>query len=266
LTSGLLDQEHCWLYYPEGALRLRLIGQLILTKLIEKCINNNYRVISANTDGAEIIIPKKEWDHYKEMVKEVEQQFNLEFEHEKYSFIYYKNVNGYICKTESGKIKRKGLFKIPKNEAGQDEIPLGDSINEPVIAIALNNYFVNNIPIEETICNPEKYNLHIYDYTCSNKISKEYEVWYNNEQIQNLNRYYFSKPAPFLLKRKKENAAKRKLNANFEHVNAGNPVIIFNNYEHKEWQDYKINFNHYLAKCRQIINELNSKRRQLTLF
>lgn len=49
--SGLLDMEHSWLYYPEGALRLRLIGQLFLTKLIEVCILNNWKVISANTDG-----------------------------------------------------------------------------------------------------------------------------------------------------------------------------------------------------------------------
>jgi hypothetical protein len=48
-TSGLLDNQHSWLYYPEGAMRLRLIGQLILTKCIEICIINNWQVVSANT-------------------------------------------------------------------------------------------------------------------------------------------------------------------------------------------------------------------------
>lgn len=48
-TSGLIDNQHSWLYYPEGAMRLRLIGQLILTKCIETCIINNWQVVSANT-------------------------------------------------------------------------------------------------------------------------------------------------------------------------------------------------------------------------
>ena len=48
-TSGLLDNEHSWLYYPEGAMKLRLIGQLILTKCIEVCLINNWQVVSANT-------------------------------------------------------------------------------------------------------------------------------------------------------------------------------------------------------------------------
>lgn len=48
-TSGLIDNQHSWLYFPEGAMRLRLIGQLFLTKCIEVCIMNNWQVISANT-------------------------------------------------------------------------------------------------------------------------------------------------------------------------------------------------------------------------
>lgn len=45
-TSGLLDQEYSWLYNPTGALKLRLIGQLTLNKLIELCTLNNFRVVS----------------------------------------------------------------------------------------------------------------------------------------------------------------------------------------------------------------------------
>ena len=48
-TSGLLDNQHSWLYFPEGAMRLRLIGQLFLTKTIEVCIINKWQVVSANT-------------------------------------------------------------------------------------------------------------------------------------------------------------------------------------------------------------------------
>lgn len=47
--SGMLDNKYSWLYFPEGALRMRLIGQLILTKFIEKCALSGWKVVSANT-------------------------------------------------------------------------------------------------------------------------------------------------------------------------------------------------------------------------
>lgn len=132
--------------------------------------------------------------------------------------------------------------------------------------LPLNNYFVKGIAIEETIMNPDKYGLTIMDFCCSNKIAKSYSVFYNNEKVQNLNRYYFSKPAPFLLKMKNADAKKRKKNATFEHVNVGDPVILFNEYKELPWEDYKINYSHYIAAARKIINELESDQTQLKLF
>jgi len=265
-VSGLLDQQHSWLYFPEGALRLRLIGQLILTKAVELCILNNWQVISVNTDGIEAIVPVNEQKKYKEVFKEIEEQFNLNFEHEEYKFIYYKNVNNYIALTEKNKAKRKGLFKLLKDEEGKDEIPLGDSTNETVIAEALNNFFVKGIPIEETITNPNKFNFNIFHYTCAKKISKDYGVYYENEQIQNLNRYYFSRPAAYLLKKKKSSAKKYKATATFEHVNASNPVLLYNNHKEKCWEEYKIDYSHYIADTRKIIQEMQAPKMQLSLF
>jgi len=265
-VSGLLDQGHSWLYYPEGALRLRLIGQLVLTKAVELCILNNWQVVSVNTDGIEAIVPTKEVHKYQESFKEIEKQFNLEFEHEKYKFIYYKNVNNYIALTEKDKAKRKGLFKLLKDEEGKDEIPLGDSVNENVIAQALNNFFTKGIPIEETISNPDRFDLGIYHYTCSKKISKDYSVYYDNQIVQNLNRYYFSRPAAYLLKKKKSTAKKYKTNATFEHINVGNPVLLFNNYEEKSWAEYDIDYSHYIASTRKIIQEMQAPQMQLSLF
>lgn len=48
-TSGLIDNEHSWLYYPEGAMKLRLMGQLVLTVVIDRLVVKGYKVISANT-------------------------------------------------------------------------------------------------------------------------------------------------------------------------------------------------------------------------
>jgi len=251
-VSGLLDQNVSWLYYPEGALRLRLIGQLILTKVVEICIINNWQVISVNTDGIEVIIPTQEVSRYYEEVIQVEKDFNLQLEHEVYNKIVYTNVNNYICQTESGKLKKKGFYKT------KEEIPLGDSTNELIIAKALEQYFIYNIPIINTIISDKN---HIYDYCCSKKISKDYEVFYNNQKVQNLNRYYFSRPAPLLFKKKKD-----KVNGILENVNAGSPILLFNEFQEKDLKEYKIDYLHYLSKTREIINLIEQKQDQLSLF
>lgn len=257
-TSGLLDNEHSWLYYPEGAMKLRLIGQLVLTRFIEVCIINKWRVVSANTDGIEVIVPKHQLMQYKEIMDMAARRFQLELEHEYYNKIVYKNVNNYIAITRDGAVKRKGFFKLPFNEYGNREIPLGDSCNELVISKALNAYYTKGISPKEFISNPEMYDLHIYDYCKSNKISKDYVVYHNGEVQQQLNRYYFSKNAPCLFKQKHGVGT-------MQSVNVGEGVKLFNSYEDCKWEDRNINYSYYISSTQKIIDEIN-RLNQLSLF
>lgn len=257
-TSGLIDNQHSWLYFPEGAMRLRLIGQLILTKCIEQCIINNWRVVSANTDGIEVIVPKHMVQQYQNVLNMVCNKFNLILEHELYNKIIYKNVNNYIAETNKGVIKRKGFFKLPYNEYQQREIPLGDSCNELVISKTLFNYYINNIEPKEFISNPNKYNLHIYDYCKSNKISKNFDVYWNGKIQQQLNRYYFSKKGAYLFKQKDGIGA-------MQHVNVGQAVTLYNNHQQQSWEEYNINYNYYISATQKIIDEINHNN-QLKLF
>lgn len=249
-TSGLLDNQHSWLYFPEGAMRLRLIGQLFLTKAIEICIINNWQVVSANTDGIEVLVPKNEIDNYELQLNQVANDFNLDFEHEDYNKIIYKNVNNYICETSGNKLKQKGLFVTKPL--------LSNSVDELVIAKALEAYYINNIKPQEFISNPDKYDLHIYNYCKSNKIGKDFTVYHDGKIQQQLNRYYFSKNAPYLFKQKHGVGT-------MQHVNVGEGVQIFNNYEKKSWEEYNVNYQYYISKTQKIIDEINLLN-QLKLF
>lgn len=249
-TSGLLDNKHSWLYYPEGALRLRLLGQIILTKCIEECLINGWKVVSANTDGIEVVVPKEDLDKYEEKLNNVAKDFNLDLEHEDYDKIIYKNVNNYIAVTGSGKIKKKGLFVYNP--------VLGNSTDEQIIAKCLELYYTKGIKPEEIINNPDKYDIHIYDFCKSNKISKDFTVYHNGIKQQNLNRYYFNKNAPYLFKKKKNSNT-------MQHVNVGLGVELFNEYKQKEYKHYNINTQYYISSVYKIIEELNNNN-QLTLF
>lgn len=207
--TGLLDNEHSWMYSPAQIMALRLTGQLLLTRLLEESDLNGFLVFSQNTDGQEVIVPKNREVEYLNIVSIVEKEFDILFEHDKYEFINYGSVNDYIAKTISNKIKVKGEFKFEREIDGSNEFL--------VIPIALKEYFVNNIPIETTIKNHKN----IFDFCSAKKIDKKYTVFHNNQKVQQLNRFYCSKKGAYLYKQKEDKST-------MEHVFGESGVQIIN--------------------------------------
>lgn len=314
--TGIVDQDVSWLYSPEHMTALRVFGQLIQLRVLEELSEVGIQVISNNTDGTTAIVPIEMMDVYHKINIGISKEFNIGWEYCGIDKIVYSNVNNYIAfiskeymvdddgnevgVKEKPKIKKKGwVYKY-----GAD-IPLGDSVNEQVIPKALELFWKDGIPVSESISNPDKYGFHIYDYCRSNRISKDFEVFYNGEKVQNLNRYYFQKTGAYLLKRRKDKAlytekdrpmlerqfldaqaangaayapdfkpyTKEQLkklvdakiaSGNFEHVNKGEGVCLFNDYVEKSFDEYDIDYTHYIGKAyTQLTQILN---RQLTLF
>jgi hypothetical protein len=242
-TTGLLDNEHSWLYSPSQIMGLRLTGQLILSRLLEECDLNKLLVISQNTDGQEVIVPKDREFDYLNIIKLIEKEFNLEFEHDKYKFIKYQTVNDYIALTEKGKIKVKGEYIYEKVLDGSNEFL--------IVPIALKNYFVDGTPIRETILNHKN----IFDFCAAKKVSKDYSLTHNGKKVQQLNRFYCSKKGAYLYKQKR---GKNTL----EHVFKESGVQILNNPIVEFPED--IDYNFYINKTQEKINLFQKK--QLTLF
>jgi hypothetical protein len=254
---GMLNNVYTPMYDPKMLLSITLNGQMFLLMLCEKFIEAGIKIDMVNTDGISAIIPKELENKYNEICKEWESLSLMELEYESFEKVIRKNINNYLAITTSGKVKRKGLFKLDFNEKGEREIPLGDSCNALIIPKALNNYFVKGIPIEETINNPEKYNCTIFDYLYSQKISKDYEVYWNNKLQQNLNRYYIGdRTSPYLYKKKKTKTT-------MENVLKGFGVELYNNHLEKPFKDYKVNTQYYIAKTREILYELEPQQQNL---
>lgn len=258
-VSGLIDMEHSWLYNPEGIMKVRCGGQLILLTLMEKCILNEFDVISLNTDGLEVIIPNDKLDVYLRLVQEVEQQFNVQFEREKYSKIVYSSVNDYIAILENGNLKKKGMFVTSPE--------LGGSVDFLIIPKLLEQYFIHGIKPEVAIRNSE---YKIYDFCASQKVDKSYTVEWNGKKQQRLNRYYASTKGAYLYKcRWVERLDKKtKLTSNVytkSHMLGDAGVMIYNQHIDKDIKDYNIDYNFYLQKVNKIISEIE-RHNQLTLF
>jgi len=105
--SGHLDSEHSVWFNPEGIMKVRCGGQLVLLTLIEQIWQKNIELVQANTDGLTVRIHKKDLDWFYEIVKKAEEKFNVKFEYAEYSKMVFKDVNSYLAIETNGKVKEK---------------------------------------------------------------------------------------------------------------------------------------------------------------
>lgn len=247
-VSGLIDMEYSYLYNPEGAMKMRLNGQLIMLKAIERFIQEGFNVIEVNTDGVTSIIKRTNLERYKVIADEIANKFNLVFEHEQYKSIYYRNVNSYIAIYDNGRTKKKGEYVTEPN--------LEDSWDELVIPKVLEMYYTKGLDPRVILSDPYAYGLHIYDFCYSMKIGKAYQVWWMNKKQQQLNRFYVSKKGAYLYKKKD---VKNKM----ENVLKGCPVMLYNKHEEKEFKDYNVDMVYYIKKIEKMIYRFDNNQSKL---
>lgn len=250
-VSGHLDSEHSWLYNPEGIMKVRCGGQLILLTIIEKCWMNDITVIQANTDGITVKIRESKLDWFYEQVANSEKQYNVKFEYAEYSKMIFTSVNSYLAIPVVGKPKQKGSDFITNPE-------LGSSVNFLVIPKMLELYFLKGINPETILASPEEYGLHIYDFCGSFKVNRDYTVIHNRIKQQRLNRFYVAKNAPFLYKQKDSKSKP-------DNMLKGWGVEIYNQHIEQPLKNYNLDMRYYLREARGIINTIENCQ-QITLF
>lgn len=130
-----------------------------------------------------------------------------------------------------------------------------------IVPISLKKYFVDGIPIKETIYNHNN----IFDFCLrlkTNSKSIPYFRHINNEgkivddKLNRTTRYYISKTGGILLK---------DFNGKLNGVNIGFSVTIFNKYIKEDMKDYNIDYRFYTAEANKIKNAIEDFG-QLSLF
>jgi len=181
LIYGLSNSEYGALYDTKATLATTVNGMLILSMIADKVYTelDNALVLSKNTDGIEVYVKRSDYDNLIRIFDEIEQLTKIPYEIDEYQKYIIRDINNYIAITTSGKVKVKGVF-----ETYEDIINLGayhKDTSASIIPLAIQNYFIKNIPIEETINNHNN----IYDFCYGAKGSSQYK-WhiteYNNEK------------------------------------------------------------------------------------
>lgn len=253
-TYGKSNDKHSFLYDPVYTIKTTLNGQLMLSMLCEWLNTkiNDLTMLQVNTDGITVKIKRTDLDLYYSICKEWEEYTKLTLEYVEYSKMVIRDVNNYIAVTTKGKIKYKGAFEIDKDYHKDNSFK--------IIPIALSNYFVKGIPVEETIKN----HSNIYDFCGRQKFkggdygttSTIIEDRIVAEKQQKNVRYYVSNKGSSFIKNYQKGTT--------EVINKGYQVTIFNNFIEKETKDYDINYSFYIKECYKEIDNIIDK--QLTLF
>ena len=264
--SGNLQNEHNFCYSPFAVMQIRVNGQLLLLMLAEKLVEIGCKIIQANTDGLFLICKKNKYEEYQKVCKEWEKLTKLELEEDRFEAMYQYAINDYIAvkegyhKTKDKKlIKTKGMFIT--------EVLLGKGLSPKIIPEAIINYFVDNIPVEETIKNCKD----IRKFLKAEKTGKQWTVEYNDKIQQRINRFYVSNNGYYLWKFKTDSGVKE-----YQNMLKGYAVTLHNTFysdEDLQWKYaqgetfesiYDINYNYYISQCKKIINDIKPK--QLNLF
>ena len=253
--SGNLQSQYSWTYDPELVVKLRINCQLMILMLIEKFDLLGAKIVQSNTDGILIKIKKSLLPEIEKVKDEWCKLTKLSMSKEEFERFYQYDVNNYIG-VKKGFTETKDPELIKKKGFFADETNPGKGMSPKVIAKSLINYFVYNISPEETL----KEDKDIRDYLTYQRVSRDFIVEYNGEKSLHINRFYMSTNGGILIKYKMEKGGK----AQATRLCATSPVTIYNKFEDRPFEEYKVNYRYYKNEIYKIINELEIN--QLSLF
>ena len=257
---GKSSDVQSWIYDRQLTMFTTITGELSLMMLIEAYELAGINVISANTDGVTIMVKKCYIDKMHEINKWWMDVTQYELERTDYQKIIFSTVNDYLAIMTNGEIKKKGDFltdfELHKNKSAR------------VVPLALERYFVDDIPVSTTIRNHKN----IYDFCLRQKATRDFHYEGINRQTgeremyNKLIRYYISDEGVKLLKVKNEecqtNAAK------ISQVEAGEWMATVCNYLPSNTKVEGINYDYYIEKANRIINKIltEGKKRNIVVI
>jgi hypothetical protein len=258
-TYGLSSEINSYFYDKQFTYGITINGQLSLLMLIEALYLAvpDVKLLQANTDGITYVY-KQQYQNKVERVWEWWQNTTkIQLEHADYSKMVIRDVNNYIAIDTHGKVKKKGQFET--------EVDFHKNPSFLIIPKAIEQYFINNIPLEDSIKSCEdiydfcagikrkgNFNLNLYKHTGSIEII---------EPQQKVTRYIVSdsKTEAGLLVKDFDDGRKVSALAN----TLVQPVNTIRDINAK---DYALNYDFYIKSARKVMESITPASVQTTLF
>lgn len=199
---GAMKNQYNDLYDPRNANAICVGGQLLLTDLIDKLESiPEFKLMQSNTDGIIIKYPRKHEAAVFKIVGKWEKRTRMKMEYTDIHNIAQKDVNNYVLKSGQVYTVENGVKNVQKEDKGYIQtkggyVSLhrgGDFKNKNLVVLhkALVEFFMNGVPVEETINNETDISkFQIIAKTGSTYSGTYHEVNGQQVDVQNVNRVY----------------------------------------------------------------------------
>lgn len=245
---GKFGSETYFLYDRFAQMQVTINGQLMVMMVIESLELAGIHVISANTDGIIVKLYKNKEEQFKQITDEWCAFNKMTADSERYKLFITRDINNYLNVQSNNTIEFKGALD-PKQYLKD----LKKGYDMPVVAIAVFEYLVNNVPVMTTLRNHKD----ILDFCKTQNVGRQFEVVYDvcekgvirHVHSQRHIRFYVSTKGVIIQKENKTTGAKSKLAG-------GNSVCILNSLDDLPIEERNINYGYYYNECYKIIDPI----------
>ena len=143
-TFGKLFSRFSIFYAPEFGIAVTIGGQLSLLMLIERLELSGIRVVSANTDGIEMLVPWGREAIADQVTDWWQSVTSLGLDTKNYLSLHSRDVNNYISLQFDGSVKRKGVF-------GESGVLNNKHPDCDICADAVVSFLRSGRPLQDTI-------------------------------------------------------------------------------------------------------------------
>lgn len=157
---GKLGSAYSVLYAPHLMIAITLGGQLALLMLIDRCEAAGIQVVSGNTDGVVLRVPREmvgpivkdrvQSGELADLINRWEADTGFELEATEYLSLYNASVNSYFAFKPDGKAKVKGAGWTGRHE-GDIRTQLMKNPQFEIVSLAVIEFIARGTPLEDTI-------------------------------------------------------------------------------------------------------------------
>lgn len=248
---GKLGSELFFLYDRFAQMQVTINGQLMTMTLVEELELNGIHVVSANTDGIVIKLPRDKEDVYKDITDRWNETNKMGADYEDYVKLITRDVNNYfdIQNTKKGiEYEFKGAL-----DPYQYIKDLKKGYDMPVVAQAVFEYFVHDTPVANYLHSC----TNILDFCKTQNVGRQFEVVYQkieNGKVVDVKsqrhvRFYVSNKGVVIQKEDKVTGKRSRLAS-------GKPVKILNTLDDIPIEDRNIDYSYYIEECYKIIDPI----------
>lgn len=155
---GKLGNMFSVMYAPGLLTQVTLTGQLALLMLVERLELIGIQVVSGNTDGVVIKVPRARIAEYEAVIRQWENDIDFKSDEVEYLALFSRDVNNYIAVKSpdvNGKIKlkQKGAYANPWNDQTKIAERFHKNPTNQICITAIEALLISGVPLVETIWN-----------------------------------------------------------------------------------------------------------------